>query len=461
MYIKHLLFLGLLLYCRHGNTQRLSVLGQFNPYDSIQLNQNTPILPRLNTHQNFCSQRIIPILDLGFRYNPSNSVRANTGVLADLQREKWFARIGGTLGGNTLQPSGFVSNGILLGETARFAWNFRPIVRLGFTPSHYVSAQIGCDQNFYGEGFRSLFLSDVGAPYPFTSLRFNLGPVTYQTMGMYLGAPGNQKKYGINHYLNLNLGKHLRVSLFEAVIFNSNDTLSNRSFEPAYLNPFMVIRPTEYSVGSGDNVLMGGEFSIYTPKSTWYGQFIIDDLLMSALLQRKQYWGNKIGAQLGWKFLSRKGTHKMQVRSELNIVRPYTYSHIGNQLSYTYNNHVLAHPKGANFWELFSRLDYMNRQWTGMIELAIGQKGINAPFGGDVFAPYTLRPFDYGVSLLQGVKTNQLHIRVQCGRLLRRWNNMHVFMEFLGVFYANNSSAAFNGSPIIGLRAPIWNDYRF
>lgn len=461
MCIKGILFLGLVLLCHVGTAQRLGLLGQLNPFDSIQLYQNTPILPRLNTTHNIQTQRIFPIIDLGLRYNPSVSGKGSAGFLWDLQRNKWFTRFGGAVGVNTKLPAGFVSNGLQLNSMNNLAFNLRPMVRLGITPTPYVSAQIGYDQNFYGEGYRSLFLSDVGSPYPFTSLRFNLGPVTYQAMGMYLNTIGTQKKYGINHYLNLKLGKHLRLALFEAVIFNSGDTLSNRSFEPAYLNPFIIIRPTEYSVGSGDNVLMGGEFSVYAKKSTWYGQVIIDDLLMSALLKREQYWGNKLGGQLGWKYLTKKGNHTVHVRTELNLVRPYTYSHIGNQLSYTYNNQVLAHPKGANFWEVFSRIDYITKHWAGMAELAIGQKGFNAPYGGNVFASYTLRPLDYGVVLLQGNKTNQLHVRIQGSRILSRWYNTQLFIELLGTFYSDYSSSKFNCSPIIGLRSALWNDYRF
>ena len=461
MCIKGLLFLGLVLLCHVSIGQRLALMGQLNPFDSVQLNQDTPILPRLNIDQKIDSQRLIPIIDFGLRYNPSISGKGSAGFLWEMQRNKWFTRIGGAVGVNSVLPAGFVSNGLQLNSMNNIAFNVRPMVRMGITPTPYVSAQIGYDQNFYGEGYRSLFLSDVGSPYPFTSLRFNLGPVTYQAMGMYLNTIGTQKKYGINHYLNLKLGKHLRLALFEAVIFNSGDTLSNRSFEPAYLNPFMIIRPTEYSVGSGDNVLMGGEFSVYANKSTWYGQVIIDDLLMSALLNREQYWGNKLGAQLGWKYLTQKGNHKLHLRTELNVVRPYTYSHIGNQLSYTYNNQVLAHPKGANFWEVFSRFDYITKHWAGMAELAIGQKGFNAPFGGDVFAPYTLRPADYGVLMLQGIKTNQVNIRIQGIRMLKRWYNTQLFMELLGTFYSDYSSSKFNCSPIIGLRSALWNDYRF
>jgi hypothetical protein len=461
MCIKRILLLGFLLFFINAWTQRLALLGQMNLFDTIQLNQSTPILPRLNTKQSIPKARIIPIIDLGLRYNPSISGKASTGFLWDSQRSKWFMRVGGGVGINTVLPAGFVQNGISLAQNNTLAFNVRPIIRLGITPSTYISAQLGFDQNFYGDGYRSLFLSDAGRPYPFTSLRFNIGPVTYQAMGMYLNSVGDQHKYGINHYLHLRLGKHIRLALFEAVIFNSGDALSNRSFDPSYLNPFMIIRPSEYSTGSGDNVLLGGEISVYSKKGTWYGQLIVDDLLMKALLQREQYWGNKLGGQVGWKYLTQKKNHTIHLRSEFNMVRPYTYSHIGNQLSYTVNQQVLAHPKGANFWEIFSRIDFISKRWGAMAELAVGQKGIGAPYGGDVLAPYTLRPGDYNVSLLQGVKTKQLNVRIQGIRMLKQWYNTQLFVELSGTYTGEGPNGRFHCSPILGLRSAIWNDYRF
>lgn len=461
MYIKHLTLLSFLFFCINARAQRLEFLGQMNLFDTIQLNQNAPILPRLNVQKPMLRDRIIPVFDLGLRYNPSFSGKACAGFLWDIQHSKWFLRLGGGGGINTLLPAGFVQNGISLVESKNSIINVRPLIRLGFTPSKYLSAQLGFDQNFYGDGYRSLFLSDAGQPYPFTSIRLNIGPVTYQAMGMYLNSPGSQNKYSVNHYLHLWLKKHIRLALFEAVIFNSGDALSNRSFEPAYLNPFMIIRPVEYSIGSGDNILLGGEFSVYVKNSTWYGQLVIDDILMKALLQQERYWGNKLGGQVGWKHLTQKKNYSIHLRTELNIVRPYTYSHIGNQLSYTINQHVLAHPKGANFWEIFSRIDLISKRWGAMAELAAGQKGNGATFGGDILAPYTLRPEDYNIRLLQGVKTNQLNIRIQGIRMLKQWYNTQIFVEILGTYVRESINSHFHCSPIIGIRSAIWNDYRF
>ena len=50
MCIKGLLFLGLVLLCHVSIAQQLELLGQLNPFDSIQLNQNTPILGHVITY---------------------------------------------------------------------------------------------------------------------------------------------------------------------------------------------------------------------------------------------------------------------------------------------------------------------------------------------------------------------------------------------------------------------------
>ena len=37
---------------------------------------------------------------------------------------------------------------------------------LSYTPSKYFNFQFGNGKNFIGDGYRSLFLSDVASPYP-------------------------------------------------------------------------------------------------------------------------------------------------------------------------------------------------------------------------------------------------------------------------------------------------------
>ena len=223
----------------------------------------------------------------------------------------------------------------------------------------------------------------------------------------------------------------------------------------------MVIRPTEYASGSGDNVLLGGGFSVKHKKSKFYGQFIIDDLLIRAVFDKQKYWGNKFGGQLGWKYHCKIGEGDLHLRLEANAIRPYTYAHIGDQLNYSHNEQVLAHPNGANFWELFFRGDYVNRAWIIFGEFAVGQKGLGSSYGGDINSPYTLRPSDFGIYTLQGVSTSQFNVRIQIAYQLNCLYKLQLFTELLSSYFINNSSHKLIVCPFIGIKTNVWNDYRF
>lgn len=468
MYIKILIWLISIGvgFCAHA--QRLGLLNALNPYDST-FNSSIPIFPQFNINHNPpVSQRLIPLTDFAIKGNPDLAITGNSGfsikgrmgMLWDFTRRKCFTRIGGFVGSSTRVPLGFNSNYHVIYANEKLLFHVDPMLRFGLTPNKYFSAQIGYDRNFYGDGQRSLWLSDYGKAYPFASLRFNVGPITYQMMGQWLSAFTYQKKYNISHFVNWRITNKLSLSFFETVVFNSGDTINRRSFDPAYLNPFIILRPTEYAMGSGDNVLMGGGITFRQKKSKWYGQFIIDDLFISALKQRNKYWGNKFGGLIGWHYLNANWGRRLHLRIEASAVKPYTYSHIGSSLNYTHSLGVLAHPKGANFWELLFRGDYLRGQWGFCLETALGQKGLGAPYGGDIFAPYTLRPFDYNVVLLQGLKINQMNTRVEVRFQLNKLYKLQIFAETLFVFTSFENSKTTRIFPIVGLRTPIWNDYR-
>jgi len=68
------------------------------------------------------------------------------------------------------------------------------------------------------------------------------------------------RKHGSFHFLNLRIGKRAQVGIMEAIIWKS-DTARDRGFDINYLNPFVFLRPVEFSLGSPDNALLGLNFS--------------------------------------------------------------------------------------------------------------------------------------------------------------------------------------------------------
>lgn len=409
------------------------------------------------------SRKFIPLVDLAGVYSEKTSFKSHLGGRFQWQGESLSLSMG-ALGGITNNQGALVPHWFEKPIINEVKASIMPALRLAYKPNPYVSAQLGFDRTFYGDGYRSLFLSDIGKPYPYASIRFKVGPISYQNMAAYLFAPTYLHKYQINHFLHWKITQNLQLNFFESVLFNSGDSTTNRTFDPYYLNPFVFIRPQEYANGSSDNVLMGIGASLSLRKAKLYSQLVVDDFLIASLSSGGNYWGNKWGVQLGWKHATSKNHWKIMSRIEGNLVRPYTYAHIGSSLNYTNDNMVLSHPLGGNFWELYESHMFIKGSLSFLVELSAGQKGYDldtVSFGGDVFVPYTNRPSDYGVTLLQGNKTTFISSRVKLGLVGNKNNSIEGFLELNLRYSRTIDNSFFQLFPLLGIRSRVFNDYRF
>lgn len=237
---------------------------------------------------------------------------------------------------------------------------------LEYNPSHYVSVSLGHDRNFYGYGYRSLFLGDNGAPYLGLKVnawvwKFHYHMMIAEFTGQYVRGADRllPKKYGAFHMLSFKPSKKWELGIFEGVIFNRDNT-----FELNYLNPLVFYRSVEHSLGSPDNTSLGfqGKFQPNTHLQL-YTQFLIDDMQIGQFLKQSGWWGNKYGLQLGLKYIDIAKIPTLDAQIEFNAVAPYTYTHsnsigIDTIANFTHYNQPLAHPFGANFVEFFGKLSY-------------------------------------------------------------------------------------------------------
>lgn len=131
------------------------------------------------------------------------------------------------------------------------------------------------------------------------------------------------------------------------------------------LEPYTILRPTEYSLGSSDNAFVGFNFKIKLfKKQQLYGQILLDEFLLKEVVANYGWWANKQAFQIGFKnFDMFKITH-FNFQTEFNYVRPYTYAHGSVQQNYGHMNQPLAHPLGANFWESISFLNYRHNAYS-------------------------------------------------------------------------------------------------
>lgn len=290
---------------------------------------------------------------------------------------------------------------------------------VGIHLGKYIGIQFGHNQHFIGNGIRSLFLSDFSTP--FFSLKFNtrIWKFHYQNIFAELSADDFQsalgggfavpKKYMAAHYLSFKPTRNITVGLFETVIFNR----PGHRFELQYLNPVILYRTVEGSIGSPDNVMLGLNARVDLKKRiSLYGQFVLDDIQIREILNgRLGWWGNKFGHQLGAKYINALGIDNLDLQAEWNQVRPYTYSHYDENANYSHYKQALAHPLGANFNEYIASLRYRVSPRIGIqSSIYLINKGEDAldsiSFGGDVLVPNVLRPGDFEHSIGQGINTD-------------------------------------------------------
>jgi len=292
-----------------------------------------------------------------------------------------------------------------------------------FNAAKYLDFQFAYDKNFIGNGYRSLILSEESANYLFLKVNTRIWKFNYQNIFMELNPQFSgyvrgadlllDKKYAAMHHLSMNVTPWLNIGLFEAVIFGRKN-----HFDFSYLNPVIFLRTAEKQNNSPDNGLVGFDFKANLAKrGQLYGQLMFDELKIKELFSGDGWFGNKFGIQLGGKYINLFNIPNLDIQGELNLVRPFTYSHYDSTASYGHYNQPLAHPLGANFIEGIGIVRYqpLPRLTTAarFIFWNQGADTLSANYGGNIFKLYTTRSAgDYGYTLPSGVKATGVNIQL-------------------------------------------------
>lgn len=283
---------------------------------------------------------------------------------------------------------------------------------IGFNFTRHIGAQFGYGRNFIGDGYRSMLLSDFSNNYLYLKINWNVWRFQFQNIFAELAlksnrqVPGDQiipKKYIAAHHLSFNVTKSLNIGLFESVVFSRPN-----EFEFQYLNPIILYRTVEQGLGSPDNVLVGvdGKWNLFHSIQL-YGQFVFDEFKFDELTAGTGWWANKFGVQGGAKYINALGVDHLDLQAELNLARPYTYTHYDSTASYAHYNQPLAHPLGANFREMIFLARYQPIHKltfeARMIRAKVGEDAAGMNYGNNILLPNETRISDYGNELLQGV----------------------------------------------------------
>jgi hypothetical protein len=265
-------------------------------------------------------------------------------------------------------------------------------------------------------------LSDFSNPYTFLRINTSVWKIQYSNLfaslktdvnALATGIPGNRRipdKLFVFHRLGINIGKRFNLGLFEAVVAGKDPALGQSGTfpDPSYFNPIIFYRAIEQNSGSPDNAGLGLDARYSrSPSLRLYGQFFLDEFLLSKFTAGKGWWGNKYGVQTGFHYLNILGISNLDFQGEFNAARPFTYSHQSNYTSYSHYAQPLAHPLGANFRELLGILRY---QPVGSLTFSLKgifcQRGLDSSsksYGSNVLKPYSLRVREDGNYFAQGL----------------------------------------------------------
>jgi hypothetical protein len=351
-----------------------------------------------------------------------------------------------------------------------------------FNVTKHIGVQFGHDRNFIGNGYRSILMSDYSAPYPFIKLQTKIWKLQYTNLYSELtadapftrtGSLGTKefpKKFMTLHHLSMNISKRLNVGIFESVVFHRGDS-TGTAIEFNYLNPVIFYSSIEQQTGSPDNALLGLDFKWNARAGvSFYGQFILDEIIVSELTSDRGWWGNKYAYQLGGKYFNAFKIPHLDLQAEYNYSRPFTYSHESIFTNYAHYRQPLAHPLGANFKEsiFIARYQPLEKLFLTLkyIKSNFGSDPDGQNFGGNVLKSYDSRflnlraDADYGYNTGDGIKNNLTFLDLTVSYRLKH----NLFIDLKHIYRKLNTDNSTNSTQFssLALRLNIAaRDYSF
>lgn len=396
--------------------------------------------------------------------NASLNYAINAGIDAELRSKRWYNRTQVLFGYGTFGDYIQTQPLFLAKNIAYLNWITLIKTRTAFRANRYLTLQAGIDNQFLGEGYRSLLQGDQVAPNPFAGIQVKFLNLEYGLNYQFLQehdfiASTRKWKYLTSHYLSWNAFRNFNITLYECVIYQPKDGKYNRSYDVEYLNPFVFFRPQEYSLGSTDNVFLGINLSYRIQKQQVYFQLLLDEFDLGYIKNRSRWWANKYGVQLGVKG---EITRKLKYRFEGNVVRPYTYSHITSGQNLGHMGLPLATYLGSNFAELLATIQLETKIINYQVYSTFYLKGNDVDgfsWGGNIYNSYVNRPFEYGHHIGQGSTVRFVAIGGMASYELP-FLNWDLYVQGQCGYFWGDVNNRISSTLIIGVRSSLFNKRR-
>tara|TARA_Y100000589_G_scaffold331745_1_gene386732 strand:+ start:22113 stop:23429 length:1317 start_codon:yes stop_codon:yes gene_type:complete len=236
---------------------------------------------------------------------------------------------------------------------------------LSFSPSKSINFQLGHGRHFFGNGYRSLLLSDYAPDYAYLSGQYimNDGKIMYRHVNgwmntldriPYSSTPEALFKPKVSNFnmLSFHPNEQFQFSFFEGLIYKKYDRFQGVIRpEIGFFIP-IIGKGLIMSDSSSTNLIYGVNLS-YNPFNNlmFYNQLALQS-------------ENRIGAQIGVKWTNFLNMKNSFICLEYNRVASDLYAMDSSNYiqNYSHLSHELAHPLGSGFNEVLIKglLEYKN-----------------------------------------------------------------------------------------------------
>jgi hypothetical protein len=281
----------------------------------------------------------------------------------------------------------------------------------------HLSIQLGREYKTVGYGYGSkLVLSGDNPSLDFIEFDFNYGIVKFTSIhGSTVGdfSPDLNDRY--TKYWAFNRLKLSFENLFDIGI-GENIVYSGRGIDLGYLSPLGFYKFVEESLQDRDNANLYFDLQTsFIPNLEFQATFFLDENILSNL-QNLNIYKNKTAYQLGAFWYEAFTLNNLSLIFEYTKIRPYVYSHVNPQNTYTAWNTNLGHPIGPNADEIFSRVAYNLTDWVRLsLDYQFIRRGENIyddqgnlikNVGGDLNISHGPDPENENAYFLDGLRFN-------------------------------------------------------
>lgn len=289
-----------------------------------------------------------------------------------------------------------------------------------YRPFGMLTLTAGNNQQFIGEGYRSLILSDNSCPSPYFRADLKKGPLHYtyyrarglnllrrplsSTVESYYEAKG----ISVN-YLNYQPVEQLQIALFDAGIWSRGDSLHSESLNPMYYNPVPGI--AGFLIDDQDLLSLIGlnvGYQIH-PNNRLYGQLVLNS-------QKT----NLPAFQLGCRNYNLLKISDLFLQLEYNHIPSGLYSSSNPRLNYSSYNLPLGHVKGDGFDEFVVRVGYSYKR--AYLQAKSNYYQLNKHLPNSLLAVYNINETVTGSIFLQ---------EVEIGYRFNKKMNLNVFLNLI------------------------------